>query len=65
METQNIVTTAKARITLKNLNSGLGWEIASSSSEDKVELNKIVKMLEEINKDMENKFVNKKEEVKK
>ena len=39
----------------------VGWEIASSSSDDKEELKKIVDMIKEINTDMEKKFLVKKQ----
>ena len=61
MEDQNIITTTKPRITLKKNSRGCGWEISSSSSEDKAELKLIVAMIEEVNQDMENKFAKKRE----
>jgi len=58
MEEQKITTTSSPRIVLKrtSVNKKLGWEISTSSSQDKEELKKMVGMLEEINKDMEEKF---------
>ena len=47
------------RITLKKSSlksSRVGWEISSSSSEDKEELLEIAKMIKEVNGDMETKF---------
>lgn len=58
-EEQIIKTISAPRITLKKSsikNSVMGWEVASSSPTDKEELKEIVKMLEEINKDLKEKF---------
>ena len=61
-ENKLITTTTKARITLKrtSIKKRVNWEIASSSSEDKEELKEIVKMLKEIDGDMEREFMPKK-----
>lgn len=56
MEEQIIRNITNPRVTLKNLNSGMSWEISSSSSEDKKELEKIVDMLEIINEKTAVKF---------
>lgn len=58
MEEQITAPIIPPRIVLKrtSVNKKIGWEIASSSHKDKEELLEIVKMLEEINGDMERKF---------
>lgn len=57
MEEQIIRNTSNPRVTLKNLISGISWEISSSSSEDKKELEKIVDMLELTNERVAVKFI--------
>ena len=59
MEDQTIETIMAPRIILKKgltIGGLFGWEIASSSSDDKKELKKIVEMLGEINQDMIKKY---------
>lgn len=65
MEEQITKTIFPPRITLKrtSINKKIGWEIASSSAEEKKELKLIVEMLKEINEDMEKAFTKIKEEV--
>lgn len=58
MEEQKIINTntTTPRITLRQYGSGCSWDIASSSSGDKEELEKIMEMLNEINKKMKETF---------
>ena len=59
------ITSTAPRINFKrsSIKRKVSWEIASSSAEDKKELKEIVKMISEIDKDLEKEFLNKKEGV--
>ena len=44
-----------------SVNKKVGWDISSSSSKDKEELMEIVKMIKDVNTEMETKFLVKKQ----
>jgi len=60
---EEIKSIVPPRITFKrtSVKKKVGWEISSSSSNDKEELFKIVEMLKDINSSMENTFTEVKE----
>ncbi len=58
MVEENKIIMSAPRITLKrtSIKKKCGWDIASSSSDDKAELKKIIEMIDELNQDMEKRF---------